>query len=181
MRLSATTTIDPNQLPYFVTDGAGNLVPVEFVPLTSTDAAELSGFDWLGSVFQPTWIHLCGAPVVYKLVEPGTASPIIGLIHIGKVAAGFGALKGSLLETAPVHRFRPNNPLFGFRGVGRVLVARLIVESYNTGGSGAVRVDARSGAVNFYRRIGFVQERGFARTHRLSAQQAGIIFEKVTI
>ena len=179
MELRDTTGADPNRLPYFVTDSAGNRVLVVFAPLSAADSAELSGADWLGSVFREAWIAFCGAPRTLKLVEVGTSAPILGLLRLGVVKEGDPYLRDSLLETTPALRFHPNS-IAPLRGVGRILVARLVVESYNEGAKGALLVKARTPSFGFYRHLGFVASSDSVSYHVLSAAQAAALFEEGT-
>ncbi len=147
---------DPDHLPYCVIRVATHRsVRVGFQPLQSGDEAELRGPAWSGAVFREVWPGWIGEPGTYKLVRRhGQDRRIQGLLHLGRVERDGGALRDSLLETAPYNRERLVAERT-YRGVGRVLVARLVLESYRQGGLGQVLVRARPGIEPFYLRLGF--------------------------
>lgn len=168
MKLAELLSRNPDTLPYFITETqSGNPIPVRFEQLTEEDRAELQGEVWAGAVFAAVWPQFIGDEQTRKLVcvSPLEAR-IQGLVRIGKVASGSGVLTKSLLATALFNRQEMQWQKTGlpiplvtrqqqYRGVGRVLVARLVVESYRQGGTGKVRVHARPGVELFYRKIGF--------------------------
>ena len=180
MNLHDTTGADANRLPYFVMDGAGNRVTVEFAPLIEADKAEIEGADWIGSVFREAWMQWCGVPPTIKLVEKGGASPILGLVRPGVVPEGDLALRGSILETTPALRFRVGS-VSPLRGVGRVLLARLVVESYNQGANGALYIKSRPEAYGFYDAVGLVASPRNPGIYRLHMPEAALFFEKGTL
>jgi hypothetical protein len=113
---------------------------------------ELNGEDWAGALFLDTWRHYAenndGRTV--KLNRAGTGLPVIGLLRLGNVAEGDIYLAKSLLETCPVfrHDFHVPSSLYG---TGKVLVARLVAESYNQG-AGGILVKSHPKARRFYER-----------------------------
>jgi len=183
LNLSDTGGLDPDQLPYFVTDSAGIHVPVRFEPLTSSDISELSGDDWAGAIFLEVWREYAAndKPETLKLVTAEGNLVILGLLNIGKVMDGVRAIKHNLLETAPVYRYRIHSSAPSYRGVGTVLLARLIVESYNLGVGGAVRVRSHPKAEGFYSRIGFTVVHAGRRIYQIPVAQAETVFQKATL
>lgn len=159
---------DLNTLPYIVTEVAtGRVIPVCFEPLVEADKRELDGPVWSGqtspipAVFAPVWPAYIDDKQTFKLVcirrrdkkRQGENQQIQGIVRIGSVEREGGFLKLSLLETAPFNRWEYQERRFS--GVGRVLVARLVMESYRQGGRGKVLVSATRYAVNFYPAVGF--------------------------
>jgi hypothetical protein len=69
------------------------------------------------------------------------------------------SLTGSLLEAAPFNQYDRHETRV-YREVGKQLVVRLVVESYQRGGQGKVLVQARPGSERFYEALGF---RGLSR------------------
>lgn len=181
MKLQDATRLDPNHLPYFVTDSDGAKIPVAFAPLTRADKSELSGEDWAGALFLDVWRHHAeseeGRSV--KLVRTGDPSPIIGLMQLGRVLGSESYLRKSLLETCPVFRYGLQTPS-SLNGVGKVLVARLVLESYNQGASGAIFVLSHKNARRFYERIGFIRAPKVADGYHLPREAGETLFEKVT-
>jgi hypothetical protein len=147
---------DPNQLPYFVTrTRGGEQVRVRFERLTETDLQLPSGDAWVGAVFHSFWMSAAvtalGALKLTAVSERG--DPTLGLLLPGTIKRSGAPLQDSLLETAPRYRYR--HGVREYRGVGRVLVARLVVESLLDGGQGAVRVRSRPEVQGFYACLGF--------------------------
>lgn len=62
-------------------------------------------------------------------------------------------LPKSLLESAPFNRRDVGTPRY--KGVGRVLVARLVIESYHQEAQGRLLVETHREAEGFYRKLGF--------------------------
>ena len=155
MDLSQTVGLDRNTLPYFVFDKThGNFVGVRFASFTVSDQTELGGPSWAGSLFSQTWAGFAGDSQTLKLVKVNDkGQDIDGIVRLGAVPLGSRGLRNSLLEAAPVHRFAPHSGR-QLSGVGRVLLARLVVECYHSGGSGALFVRAHAGAVDFYKAMG---------------------------
>lgn len=154
LELDALLAADPNTLPYFITAaGTGRIVPVQFASLAASDTAELDGANWKEAVFRDVWPVYVGDGQTLKLVCTNEADAAIqGLVRPGQVIGNSGFLRKSLLESAPSNRHMTAIPQY--RGVGRVLVARLIVESYRQGTGGRVQIVARPGSEGFYRALG---------------------------
>lgn len=123
---------------YFVTDSAGQQVNVCFEPLTGNDSSALEGDDWQGAQFGEVWKAWAEHEVALKLVRcDGSDKSILGVVKIGTVRRANnrgGYLRDSLLETAPVYRH--DMKARRYRGIGRVLVARLVAESKAQGAEG---------------------------------------------
>lgn len=64
------------------------------------------------------------------------------------------ALSGSLLEANPVYRY--GSVQRRYRGIGRVLVARLVVESQLQGAQGRLFIRPVEESRPFYTRLGFL-------------------------
>ena len=142
-------------------------IPVRFEPLVEDDKIELDGPGWseqhspIPAVFAAVWPAHIGDRQTFKLVcvqrrDSNVHSEyqrIQGLVRIGTVERRGGFLTGSLLETAPLNRWQLHDRRYS--GVGRVLVARLIVDSYLQEGHGKVLVRATPRAATFYTEIGF--------------------------
>ena len=171
MEIDELVGADPNTLPYFVVEArTGKKVAVRFAPVTAADEFELRGEDWSQAVFRDVWPALVGEPNTFKLARiDGENVRIEGMVRIGRMTRWGGTLQESLLEAAPSNRHIQQQPLY--RGIGRVLVARLVVESILHGGQGRVAVHARTGTEAFYRRLGFQE----APVMRLRADDAGIV------
>lgn len=155
MELADILVSDLNALPYFITEAqTGQTVPVRFEPLALDDISELQSDTWNQAVFSAVWQNYAGDTRTYKLVctaENGTR--IQGITRLGKVLQFGGLLEKSLLETAPFNRTQSSQRQY--RGVGRVLIARLVVESHFLGARGKVRVKPRRGTEAFYEVLGF--------------------------
>ena len=175
---------DLNRLPYVVEDRAGNPITVQFLPFLSGDQSIVAGSAWNGSAFQSSWVGLAGAPRILKLVDPtALSSAIMGLLTLGDVTPGSTAIRNNMLETAPAYQYSnrtQSGVVTGIKGIGRVLVARLVAESYNQGGDGSVLVRPRPASVRFYVKIGFVAVGNVPGRYLLKSQQATHLFERVT-
>ena len=147
---------DPNTLPYFVTEAAtGDRLPVQFASLIDSDIAELLEATWIDAVFRDVWpVHATEGQALKLARVNGADTAIQGLIRLGNAAVAGNFLRKSLLETAPHNRRDAVTPRY--RGVGRVLVARLVIESYRQGAQGRVLVETQREAEGFYRRLGFI-------------------------
>ena len=144
---------------YYVYDSiVGRDVQVRFEPLTDADRGHLNGPEWLGARFGDVWLESAGRGVALKLtLRDGSAKPVLGVVRLGiapSTNGHKGALRSSVLETAPAHRF--GAVARRYRGVGRVLVARLIVESKAQCANGRILLRPARGSVTFYRSIGFL-------------------------
>jgi hypothetical protein len=142
-------------LPYFITEiESDRPIPVRFALLTAADETELRGEGWAGAIFTEVWSGYAPIEQALKLISvAGTDKRIQGLVRIGTVLPGSQFLTKSLLEVAPFNRYDSQPRIY--RGVGRVLIARLIAESYRQGTQGRIRVHARPGSESFYRALGF--------------------------
>lgn len=147
---------NPNTLPYFITEAqTGRVVPVRFEQINAADQTELRNEDWQQAVFRDVWPELVRDDHTLKLVcDGGEDARIQGMVRFGNLTRRSKLLKTNLLEAAPFNRH--GRQLQAYRGVGRVLVARLVVESVLQGGHGRVAVLARTGTEPFYRALGFV-------------------------
>ena len=143
---------------YFVTDAAGQKVEVYFETLTVDDSDALNGDDWQGARFDAVWKEWAEHHLALKLLRcDGSHNAILGLVKIGVIERKGGksdVLRDSLLESAPVHQFRSEDRRY--RGIGRVLVARLITASKMQEAKGRVLVRPAEGTLPFYKRLGFV-------------------------
>jgi hypothetical protein len=150
---------DPNDLPYFVSDRLGSRIEVCFQMLDESERERLRGPEWKGAVFHEVWPKLIGDKKTLKLVrKEDPSNRIEGMIRLGDVLGPGRHLRHSLLESAPPNRAGlAQRELFG---VGRVLVARLIIESVLAGGTGRVLVHPRPGTEPFYRHLGFYKRPG---------------------
>lgn len=146
---------DPNKLPYFIVQpGTGAEIPVRFVPLVKADAVKLKSAVWSGAVFRDVWLAWIGNEKTLKLVSASRADrQIQGIVHLGKIRQPGGFLRDSLLEAAPFNQRTQSQPQY--HAVGRVLVTRLVVESFRQDGRGKVLVRSRPGVVEFYKKLGF--------------------------
>lgn len=128
-----------------------------FEALEDVDRDILSGADWTNARFRDVWFEWAGQGVALKLTLcGGEEKPILGLVRPGNALAVHGrnsALRDSLLETAPAHRYGAREQRY--QGIGRVLVARLIDESRAQGAEGRVLVRPVRDSTPFYRKLGF--------------------------
>ena len=175
MELADILKSDPHTLPYFITEvQTGDKVPVRFEPLALDDIVELQGAVWSRAVFASVWQHYAGDVRTYKLVcKEGGDRRIQGIVRIGSIAPHGRLLKTSLLETASFNR--KEHPARVFRGVGRVLVARLAVESILQGGQGRVVVRPREGTASFYLALSFIKNNSYV----LNATNAQMLLNSV--
>jgi hypothetical protein len=171
---------DPNTLPYFITEAqTSRVIPVRFEALTAEDVPELTNEDWVQAVFAAAWRQYVYGERVLKLVCVAAEDQRIqGLLHLGSLDTSRVFLIESLLETAPFNR--SNTSQQNYNGVGRVLVARLVVESVQIGGHGRVVVQPRSGTASFYETIGF-KALPAKRRYILDTAQAKLLLESVCI
>jgi GNAT superfamily N-acetyltransferase len=167
MRLEDIVGQDSNRLPYVVHRATGEPVSVYFAPLDESDRAALLSEPWRSAVFAEVWPEFIGYSRALKLVYD---QEILGLLRLGEKPAGVNFLRENLLEA------RPESEL---RGVGRVLVARLVAESYNRGAMGQVRVESHKNAVGFYQHLGFQANRT-PSGYDLLREKAQALFESVT-
>ena len=173
--------INPNTLPYFITEPqTSRRVPARFEPLTSGDAVELNNEDWTQATFAPTWLQFVHKEDVYKLVRVDEQDRRIqGLIHVGVVPPGRTYLAKNLLEAAPFNQRHKN--MREYQGIGRVLVARLVAESVIQGWQGRVRVRPRSGTVEFYTSLGFYPLEPLKRDYVLDEEPAEVLLRSVCL
>jgi len=174
-------TADPNTLPYFISDTqGGNVVPVCFRPLTPDDDTELRGEKWSAAVFAEVWLNYVHIPNTFKLVcLQDSASDIQGIVHVGKIMTTSRFLKKSLLETAPSNQHQAPHPRYS--GIGRILIARLVVESYLRGGQGRIMVRPRPGTEPFYRALGFTPAPRLPRRYLLDTPEAEVLLQKTLL
>jgi Acetyltransferase (GNAT) domain len=154
-----------------------------FTLFSATDEAEIMGERWKNAIYRKAWIAFLGLTPHNNLLklhlDVTDTSNIEGLVKIGEIPEGGGALRTSLLESVPLNRWSTQNPQ-GFSGVGRVLVARLIAESYKTGGNGVVTVEPNTKAIGFYERLGFRAHIKNKRYYTIDATQAEEVFQSAT-
>lgn len=149
---------DPDNLPYFVLDSERNRIRVCFRQLDDGDVEALRGTDWRGAVFRDVWLSLAGRIPMLKLVRSNdSADEILGLLKLGKLDRPGGPLRFSLLEVAPSDQ--ATNAMRIIRGIGTVMIARLVAQSVTEGGSGKIIVVYRPGTAGFYKHIGFREVR----------------------
>lgn len=146
---------DPNTLPCFITSGqTGRIVPVHFESLTAADESELGTKAWREALFAQSWIDLTKREMGFKLVcSKGRVKRILGVVSPGRVEWIGGSLRRSLLETMPHNQY--GRLQRRYRGIGCVLVARLVAESYRQLGLGKVIVAPSPGKESFYLTLGF--------------------------
>lgn len=157
---------------YFVTDTAGQKIEVCFETLAEDDVPTLNESDWRGARFWEVWKTLAEHKTALKLTLCDEKTQILGLVQIGQVLPAAGeakALHHSLLEAAPVFRFGATERKY--RGIGRVLVARLVAESKAQGAEGRLLIQPVPTSLPFYRTLGFVAARN-PRWLRLSKWEA---------
>ena len=161
-------TADPDTLPYFVTDAqSGIAVPVAFQKVTEADAVELRSSEWQKATYADFWPECVRVERTLKLLAAGEENGTIqGMVRVGKVEAGSIFLSNSLLESAPQNNY--DAPTRRYRGVGRVLVARLVVESYLAEQQGRVLISlGASTNKQFYPALGFVKQPHKDRIYRI--------------
>ena len=147
---------------YYITDTRRNVkVSVCFAPLTADDRTLLVGEDWQGARFQDVWIESAEHGVGLKLTLCAEKDgPILGLVRLGtapQLNGDKGPLRSSLLEAAPVHQYGTTQR--AYKGIGRVLVERLVEESKAQGADGSVLVRPSQDSIPFYRGLGFQDSR----------------------
>ena len=169
---------DPNALSYFIMEAQTNcVVPVRFQALTAEDVPELTNEDWSQAVFAAAWRQYVYSGRVLKLVRVDAEDQRIqGLVYPGILDPSRSFLVESMLETAPFNRIKA--PQQNCHGVGRVLVARLIVESVYSGGQGRVVVQPRTGTDAFYTAIGFMALPA-SRRYILNTERAALLLQSV--
>lgn len=151
---------NPDELPYYVLEGE-RPVRVWFTLLEAGDEDYINEW-WKASIYFAVWqqvaLHEVAQPTSLKLVVADEQeTQILGLLRMGggtsmQVTNGKRNTQ-SLLETAP--RLRYASRQREYRGVGKVLVARLIAESIVRGKGGALIVTPRPQTYSFYRHLGF--------------------------
>ncbi len=123
-------------------------------------------------MFKHVWPQLLTDENTFKLVRvSSTDTRIQGVAHVGSVLWAGGLLEKSLLEAAPFNL--RGQPMQAYRGAGRTLVARLVVESILQGGQGRVGVVPRPGSEAFYQKLGFQPGKIF----RLSSTNAQALLQ----
>jgi len=150
---------------FFIWDASTDQpIAVRFESLSESDREELESPNWAGAKFREVWLQSldCGtsgtsASALKLVTDAGEPSGILGLLFIG-VPRRAAYLKGSLLESSPKFRYRGGRPRI-VRSIGRVLVARLILESERRGKHGKVQVTPIAGSEDFYTRLGFSSRR----------------------
>ncbi len=152
----------PKNNIYFVTDATGQQVKVCFEPLTSKDSNALNGDDWQGARFGAVWKVWAEHDIALKLTLCNDdGKPVLGIVRLGtvqRIDGAAGSLCDSLLEASPVYRF--GAAVRRYCGIGRVLVARLVVESKAQGAEGRLRIRPAEGSIPFYQRLGFISASG---------------------
>ena len=167
---------------YTITDTRSNAkVNVCFEPLTENDAAVLKGEDWQTARFREVWKAFAEHAVAQKLTWcDGEEKPLLGLVHIGTVRkrdTEVRALCDSLLEAAPVYCFGAEGRRY--RGIGRVLVARLVIASKELGAEGRLLVRPAPLSLPFYQTLGFREAR-IPDYFRLGRREAGVLLQECT-
>lgn len=167
---------------YTITDMRQNeRVEVCFEPLTANDLVEFERDDWQGARFSDVWRELAQYEIAEKLTLcAGTDKPLLGIVQVGTVRMGEGRvtpLRDSLLEVAPVHQFITGRR--SYKGIGRVLVARLIEASREKGAEGRLLVRPVPSSVPFYRKLGF-QDARIPHYMQVGVQGANAIFAQAT-
>lgn len=136
---------DPNKLSYHVTEAQSeHRRPVSFELLSPADEAELRGCEWTIISYARNFI---GDPKALKLVlSEGSDTRVQGLVSPGAVEATGSALIKSFLVSAPWNWHEAGDARL-YRGMGVVLVAHLVVESYRQGGAGKLLIRAAPNSV----------------------------------
>ena len=119
-------------------------------------------------------------PADIETYREGRKSADFRLVASGECSGGGYLLERSLLETAPALRFRSGS-VSPLRGVGRVLLARLVVESYNQSAGGGLYIVARPAANGFYDALGLLASPKSPGIYRLREPEADAFFEKATL
>lgn len=156
-------------------------INVYFESLTTEDTPILKGEDWQGARFGETWKALAEHDVAQKLtLQEGEEKPLLGMVYIGTVRKYNGhnsVLRDNLLEVAPVYRYGEEGR--SYRGIGRVLVARLIAASMELGAEGRLLVRPVPSSIPFYRKLGF-QEARIPHYFQLGIQEARDLLKSCT-
>ena len=148
-----------DELPYYVMEGA-RPVQVRFVPLEAGDETAINDM-WPGAIYFELWRHVAlynsARETTLKLVTTdGSDSQLLGLLKLGDgtpARSMAGKLNTqSVLETAPSLRYPAARR---YKGVGKILVARLIAESILQHFGGAHIVTPRPQTYPFYLHLGF--------------------------
>ena len=150
---------NPDELPYYVLEGQ-RPVQVRFKPLEAEDEVYITDW-WRSSIYFAVWQQVAqyevAQPTSLKLiVADEQEKQILGLLRMGgpSMQVSYGKLNTqSMLETAPRFRYRVQGR--DYKGIGKVLVARLIAESVVHGKGGALIVTPRPQTYPFYRHLGF--------------------------
>lgn len=171
-----------SQTIYTIMDMRSNVkVNVCFETLTASDKEILRGEDWQAARFSAVWKELAEREVALKLTLcDGDEKPVLGLVQIGtvqRINLGEIMLRDSLLETAPVHRH--GTAQRHYKGVGRVLIARLVVESKVQGAEGRLLVRPVPSSIPFYPKLGF-QEARIPSYFRLAVREAEALLQACT-
>jgi hypothetical protein len=151
---------NPDVLPYYIME---KVLPVlvHFAPLEAGDDSHIATF-WPDAIYFDLWHHVAQYDVTRQttlklIVVEGSDDRILGLVRMGSGvsarAASVGLNTQSVLETAPRLQFRIRQR--EYKGVGKVLVARLIAESVLRDRGGALIVTPRPQAIPFYLHLGF--------------------------
>jgi GNAT superfamily N-acetyltransferase len=151
----------------FVRDAQREPIRVHFELLVDSDREALLSEPWRSAVFAEVWQEFLDYPQALKLI---CGQEIVGLLRLGEKPTGINFLRENLLESRPESKLQ---------GIGRVLVARLVAESYNKGAMGQVRVQSHKNAVGFYQHLGFKPNRT-PFGYDLLRERAQALFESVT-
>ena len=142
---------------YFITHAVGQRVKVCFAPLTADDSDALNEDEWQGARFGEVWKAWAEHEIALKLtLRDSSDTSILGIVKVGGAQRENGkpdVLRNSLLEAAPAHRFQAEGRRY--RGIGRVLVAQLVIESKTQGAGGRLLIRPVSDSTGFYEQIGF--------------------------
>ncbi len=177
MALALIKNSDLDTLPYRVWSETNEPVAVRFALPTESDREKLSVYPWNLAVYGPAWPDFIGDSKTRKLISTDGDSPeILGMLRIGEALPGHYYLLRNLLEANPEYKYPKNLSSRRIRGIGRVLVARLVAESYNRGMEGRVQVRSHPGAVSFYKHLGF-QENRLPFVYDLMKEEAEALFD----
>jgi hypothetical protein len=132
--------LDPGELTFAVREVlTGREVLARFSELTPADGSALVSDGWSEREFSYAWRSWSNIPG--------------GALKAELLLSKNEGILGSLLATAPRHQYGSDLRLFA--GIGRVLVARLVVGALKLGGTGALRVQVRPERRQFYSVLGF--------------------------
>jgi len=143
--------------------------------LTADDISALNGDDWKGARFGEVWKQWAEHELALKLVRcDGGDKSVLGLVKIGvtrQIVGGAISLRDNLLETVPIYRYDKQHRQY--RGIGRVLIARLVAASRAQGAGGRLFISPVPTSLPFYRALGFVPTRNprYWRLKTLEAEQ----------